>query len=182
MAKISNTGVYPNVTPKADDYFILTDASDSKKTKTTKVSDLSAYISGSLSSDIITAVVTVSSAQIQSLNSSPVTLLNSSTKIIVPLSIVVRYNYGTIAYTVAGLGNNYIGIDYVSAGSIWAPVPNLNGVVGSTQHLLQPSTGNGAAYQTATNTSKLIWYYDANDPAAGDGTVTFNIQYREITF
>jgi hypothetical protein len=178
MAKISNTGVYPNITPEPDDFFILTDASDNDKTKTTKLSDLQTFFGGGNK----TAVVTVNSASILNANTSPVTLLDSSDKIIVPLSVVVRYNFGTIAYTVAAIGNNYIGLDSVGATSRWASVPNLNGVVASTQHLLQPATGDGAAYQTATNTSKLIWYYEANNPAAGDGTLTFNIQYREITF
>ena len=178
MAKISNTGVYPNITPEPDDFFILTDASDNDKTKTTKLSDLQTFFGGGNK----TAVVTVNSAAILNANTSPVTLLDSSDKIIVPLSVVAKYNFGTIAYTVAGVGNNYIGLDGVGAASIWAPVPNLNGVGASIQSVLQTAISSGAAYQTATNTSKLIWYYDTHNPAAGDGTLTFNIQYREITF
>ena len=36
MAKISNTVAYPNVQPTLDDYFVLSDQTDSLLTKTSK--------------------------------------------------------------------------------------------------------------------------------------------------
>ena len=47
MAKISNTTVYPNITPTASDYLVLTDVSDSNNTKTVTLQALSTFIGGS---------------------------------------------------------------------------------------------------------------------------------------
>jgi len=45
MAKISNTSAYPNITPQASDYLVLTDTSDSNATKTVTVQALADFIS-----------------------------------------------------------------------------------------------------------------------------------------
>ena len=55
MAKISNTTVYPTVTPADDDLLILTDATDSNRTKTVKMSGVKSY----LNVDTFTATGTV---------------------------------------------------------------------------------------------------------------------------
>jgi hypothetical protein len=47
MAKISNTTVYPTITPTDDDLLILTDATASNKTKTVKLSGIKNYIGAS---------------------------------------------------------------------------------------------------------------------------------------
>ena len=44
MAKISNTTVYPTVTPADNDLLILTDATDSNKTKTVLMSGVKSYL------------------------------------------------------------------------------------------------------------------------------------------
>ena len=46
MAKISDTGSYPQATVTGDDYLIGTDSADSNKTKTFTVDSLSTYILG----------------------------------------------------------------------------------------------------------------------------------------
>jgi len=46
MAKISNTSAYPNITPEASDFLILTDTSSSNATKTVTVQALADFIDG----------------------------------------------------------------------------------------------------------------------------------------
>ena len=69
MAKINNTSAYPNVIPTADDFVILTDVTDDDKTKTSKVSDFQSFFGNK------TIRKTVTSAQILSCNTNPVTII-----------------------------------------------------------------------------------------------------------
>ena len=48
MAKISNTTVYPNILPTANDYVVLTDVDDDNATKTARVQDFQAYFGDSI--------------------------------------------------------------------------------------------------------------------------------------
>jgi hypothetical protein len=57
MAKISNTTVYPTVTPADDDLLILTDANDSNRTKTVKMSGVNAYINANTYTTSVTVTL-----------------------------------------------------------------------------------------------------------------------------
>ena len=46
MAKISNQTAYPAITPVAGDYLVLTDVSDSNKTKTVTVQAIADFVDG----------------------------------------------------------------------------------------------------------------------------------------
>ena len=56
MAKISDTTSYPNITPVADDYLILTDYNSSLATKTVTVDALSGYLFGNISVSLIPSI------------------------------------------------------------------------------------------------------------------------------
>ena len=69
MSKISNTTVYPTITPTSDDLLILTDVSDSNATKTCKVSNFQNINGGGIAS------VTLSKSQILNLHTHPVVII-----------------------------------------------------------------------------------------------------------
>ena len=95
MAKISNTTVYPTVTPADDDLLILTDATDSNRTKTVKMSGVKSY----LNVDTFTATGTITSTQILNSFTQPVILIPGvAGKHIVPISMVLTYVPNTTAY------------------------------------------------------------------------------------
>jgi len=56
MAKISDTTSYPNITPVADDYLILTDYNSSLATKTVTVDALSVYLFGNVGGSLIPSI------------------------------------------------------------------------------------------------------------------------------
>lgn len=56
MAKISDTTSYPNITPVADDYLILTDYNSSLATKTVTVDALSIYLFGNIGGSLIPSI------------------------------------------------------------------------------------------------------------------------------
>ena len=56
MAKISDTTSYPNITPVADDYLILTDFNSSLATKTVTVDALGTFLFSNISSSLIPAI------------------------------------------------------------------------------------------------------------------------------
>jgi len=88
MAKISNTTVYPTVTPEDNDLLILTDATDSNKTKTVLMSGVKSY----LNVNTYTTSVTVTSLEILSSFSMPVVLIQGvAGKHIQPISVLVKY-------------------------------------------------------------------------------------------
>ena len=90
MAKISNTTVYPTVTPADNDLLILTDATDSNKTKTVLMSGVKSY----LNVNTYTTSVAVTSTQILNSFAMPVVLIQgvAGKHIVQPyLSVLVKY-------------------------------------------------------------------------------------------
>ena len=82
MAKISNTTVYPNIVPTAEDFVVLTDVSDSDATKTCKIETLGQYLGTAI------AQVTLKPFDILNITTNPVTLITapSATEFIIPIS------------------------------------------------------------------------------------------------
>ena len=175
MAKISNTTVYPNVIPAADDFVILTDVNDNDKTKTAKVSDFQSYFGTS------SLEVTITSAQLLTSFSQPVVLLTcGANEFITVLSITQKYNFGTTPYVFAG-------------GSDMLITNNGSAAPQNTQYALIDIGGlavNEAAtsvgpvkskYPLPGGANSLTFQSDVADPTGGDGTLKLSILYRKVT-
>lgn len=180
MAKISNTTSYPNVIPTANDYVVLTDVTDSDKTKTATVADFQLFFG------ITTVEVTLTSTQLLNSFTNPVTLVpaQGAGTYIIPQGIVVStLNFNTVAYNFgdnaklgpspgAPGGDEYMewqksNLNSVASG-VFAGVCGVNGGVGTAN----PLSG-------AENTDLL--FSTASNPTVGDGTLTLNFQYKVIT-
>ena len=93
MPKISS---YPSVTPTNGDLVLLSNTSGSgNPTKTATASSIAELAEFSFEKTSLTT------AQIGQLNSTPITLVAApgAGKVIVPISVVIRYNYGTAGMT-----------------------------------------------------------------------------------
>jgi len=178
MSKISNTTVYPNVLPTANDYVVLTDVTDSDKTKTATVADFQLFFG------ITTLEVTLTSTQLLNCFTNPVTVVpaQGAGTYIVPQGIVVStVNFNTVAYdfpNIAELGYSLTEVYMewsqatLNSGSsgVFAGPFSVNGPLGG---IAQPIVG-------AENTDLLFLGVGSN-PTVGDGTLTLNFQYKVIT-
>lgn len=175
MAKIENTTVYPIKTPPSnDDYFVITDVEDSNATKNCKIGD----ISGSI--NIFETQVTVPSANILLIATNMFTLITGVPgKYIVPISILAKLNYGTVAY------------DFGISDNIWLTTSNAgsNGcasILGSTLNNSADNTTIGTGKGLANGgfvagESLVLWGAGGfSNPTQGDGTLTLSIQYRLV--
>ena len=180
MAKISNTTVYPTVTPTDDDLLILTDANDSNRTKTVKMSGVKSYVN-SLSEGVYTKSVTLSSLDLLNITSAPALIAGVPGYHIDPISIVGKYTYGTVIYSGSntlyltfGAGNTSPNAYYI----IYYPI--FVGASGDTAFGVIPVsyTAKGQYLSPAGGDAFLAWA--AGDYASGDGTLTFDIMYRLV--
>jgi len=167
MAKISNTTAYPNVTPTANDFVILTDVSDSDATKTCTVNEFQGYFGTK------TLVKTLTTAELLNSFTTPIVLIaaQGANKIIVPYgTIVYKTTFNTQAFNFTdatleydSLTLNTVGTTILNAGSTYTGLSNVTpgagSVVGNNNLLFKASTGN---------------------PTQGDGTLTINFQYRIV--
>jgi hypothetical protein len=180
MAKISNTTVYPTITPADDDLLILTDANDSNRTKTVKMSGVKSY----LNVNTYTASVNVTSSQILNSFSQPVILIPGvATKHIQPISVMVKYTFNTTSYTAPNdfvLGLGAVAYPYLSNG---IPFIYMNGIATDFTFGLPTNyaTNFGNTYSTAIGGDNLLFACDTANPTLGDGTLTFDIMYRLVT-
>ena len=180
MAKISNTTVYPSIIPTSRDYFVLTDIEDNNQTKTCFIGDLKTFVGGGAQ----TLVRTLTSAEILTLNTSPIVLLTTVVgEYIQVISAAFLYNFNTITYT----NPNSIMALYVNNG----PYYNFameTGVITSVSSLAGTfwndgtATGVGGQYQNAAGGDSLNFRTNSADPTLGDGTLSLNIQYRIVKF
>jgi len=175
MAKINNTSAYPNVIPTADDFVILTDVTDADRTKTSKVSDFQSFFGNK------TIRKTVTSAQILSCNTNPVTIIPGVVgHFIVPISIWFRFNFVTTPYT--AVNDFYIDLGGNLPSSRWCVAPELNGLA-STQAFVN----GGDVSSVITNNPKLLPNTDilflngTGNPTVGDGTLDIDILYRIVS-
>lgn len=180
MAKISNTTVYPTVTPADDDLLILTDATDSNRTKTVKMSGVKSY----LNVDTFTATGTVTSTQILNSFTQPVILIPGvAGKHIVPISMVFTFVPNTTPYTTPNDALFTFGAP--SSAGTWSRITNAYyaGLINKTAFNL-PSSYNGfnnpGIYTTGAGGDNFLYSTTNANPTLGDGTFTYNIMYRLV--
>jgi len=179
MAKISNTTVYPTVTPADNDLLILTDANDSNKTKTVLMSGVKDY----MNVNTYNAQVTVTSSQILNSFTQPVILLPGvATKHIQPISVLVKYTFNTTSYTAP---NDFvIGFGGVANPFLFSGIPSgyINAIITDFSYGLPTNytVNYGNAYTTAVGGDNLLFACETANPTLGDGTITFDIMYRLV--
>lgn len=179
MAKISNTTVYPTVTPADNDLLILTDATDSNKTKTVLMSGVKSY----LNVNTYTTSVTVTSAEILNSFSMPVVLIPGvATKHIQPISVLVKYTFNTTSYTAP---NDFvIGLGGVANPNLFSGIPSgyVDTEVADYAFALPTTyaTNFGNTYTTAVGGDNLLFACETANPTIGNGTLTFDIMYRLV--
>jgi hypothetical protein len=179
MAKISNTTVYPTVTPEDNDLLILTDATDSNKTKTVLMSGVKSY----LNANTYTTSVTVTSLEILSSFSMPVVLIQGvAGKHIQPISVLVKYTRNTTSYTAP---NDFvIGLGGVANPNLFSGIPSgyMNSIIADFSYGLPTNytTSYGNTYTTAVGGDNLLFACETANPTLGNGTLTFDIMYRLV--
>lgn len=179
MAKISNTTVYPNIIPTANDYLLLTDVNDNNETKTSKVTDFQKFFG------TLTREVTITSTQILSSFSNPVELIPApgAGYYIIPFgTIVVKNNFKTNPYSFTLLGGFITQTDGVSTAG-WTIITKAFLEKGFTEVQSFAAVDNNtlaAPTLTGMDNRPLLFQADTANPTGGDGTLTFNIQYRIV--
>ena len=179
MAKISNTTVYPTVTPADDDLLILTDANDSNRTKTVLMSGVKSY----LNVNTYTASVTVTADEIKDSFSMPVVLIPGvATKHIQPISVLVKYTFNTTGYTAPN--DSVIGLGGVANPNLFSGIPSgyVDAEVADYAFSLPTNytTSYGNTYTTAVGGDNLLFACETANPTLGNGTLTFDIMYRLV--
>ena len=175
MAKISNTTVYPNIFPTAEDFVVLTDVSDNDETKTCKIETLGQSLG------ISVAQVTLTPFDILNSFTNPIVLVPSQgpNKYIIPFGVPVVRNLADatvpLSYNFGGLNPR---IRYDS--TFFAEIPF--GIFGQ----INPYTGYGQmTYPTAgagnmNDNQPLLFMANGANPTTGNSNVVINIQYRIV--
>lgn len=115
--------------------------------------------------------VSLSSAQILALNSTPVQLVNApgAGKVNVVTQVICQYIYGTTTYTAPGnLNVSMSGNNVVQFGGL---ITNVTSIIKEAVPGTVTLTGNAALEATMT----------VADPTVGDGTLVFDIWYYSLT-
>ena len=184
MAKISNTTVYPTVPPTDDDLLILTDATDSNRTKTVKMSAVKTYTQLSLDSqDVFVQTGNISSSSILNSFTQPFVLIPGTPgKHIVPISMVLTYVPNTTAYPPANQVLLTFGTP--SSSSTWGRITTAYlGVAIRTSYAFPNSWNTYNApgiYTTGAGGDNFLFSTENANPTLGDGSYNFNIMYRLV--
>ena len=176
MAKISNTTVYPNVTPKPEDFVILTDVSDSDATKTCTLNELGDLFGAK------TLVRILKSSEVLTSFTNPVVLLTCDPgEYIQIIRSAYFLDFNTTAYNSASSSGLILTNDGISS--------SIQGTLGSTQFESSSSvagnfSGNAGPYTfpTAAGGDSLVIKSYSTNPTLGDSKITINIQYRIVKF
>ena len=127
-----------------------------------------------LEDGMTTKTVTITSAQLKDLRANPVELVPAPGLgyAIVPVSVFMDYNYGSIAYT--GVGATVVLSQY-SQGELFTGF--LDQAADST-HIAEPS---GVETRAAVNNAALqLKNTGGSDLAAGNGILTVTVLYRTV--
>jgi len=132
------------------------------------------------------ATTAISSAQILALTGTPVTVVAGvAGKHIVPHQVVVKYTFGTVAYTTTNVGALYLGS--ASSNSIAEIFDSSIITGGSTKTFLNspnPSATLGAdytpEYATSTGGDPLLFGWATLNPTGGDGTLDVTVIYTLV--
>ena len=162
---------YPTITPTSGDLVLIADTSGSgNPTKTATASSIAELAEFSFTKNSITT------AQLKSLNTTPVTLVTAPGvgKVIVPISIVIKYNYAGAAMTV----NDDLNIVQGSV-AIYQWTNALAGVVSSMRLVSDDVTGDAVLVGNTALTIQVA----AGDPTVGASTSTLDVYtyYRTLT-
>ena len=169
MAKISNTVAYPGISNlDTADYLVITDAENSLMTKTATI----AQIQNLFGIDTLVAQVTVNTGSLLTLGNTPITLIAApgANKVIDIISISQYLDAGTTPYQFGGVLEVKIGATVF--GTLSAQSANF-----ATDLVSKIETG-GTTKVIDQNTAVTL--ETAGNPAAGNGTMFFNIMYRVL--
>tara|TARA_R110002020_G_scaffold465404_1_gene686776 strand:+ start:592 stop:1098 length:507 start_codon:yes stop_codon:yes gene_type:complete len=167
MARITS---YPTVTPAAGDLVLLSDVSGTNNpTKTATASSIAELAEFSFEKTSLTT------AQIGQLNTTPITLVAApgAGKVLIPISVVIRYNYGTAGMT----GNRTLDIMQKTASLYqWSNVLDDT----STSIRLASDVSNDAVL---SENQALKIQVPSGDPTVGASTSTVDVYvyYRTLT-
>tara|TARA_R110002020_G_scaffold28732_4_gene91231 strand:- start:2948 stop:3460 length:513 start_codon:yes stop_codon:yes gene_type:complete len=168
MAKINNTTAYPNITPTADDFVVLTDVSDSDATKTCTVNDFQGFFGTK------TLVKTLTSAELLNSFTTPIILLaaQGANKVIIPYGTVVyKTDFNTTVYDFTDAF-----IQYES--TIYNTVTTT--VLNAAADYISPSEVTATGGTSIVGNNNLLFKASTGNPTQGDGTLTINLQYRIV--
>lgn len=133
-----------------------------------------------IDAEILSTQVTVTSAQILNWKNTPVTLIAApgSGKVIDVLSIVAKLTFNSIAYTIVGL----TALEISNGSSVLFSNAAASSIINSasTKYWKLAPSPAAAATQISANTA-ITSACTGAAPAAGNSTITFDIQYRIIT-
>jgi len=168
MAKISNTVAYPNVQPTLDDYFVLSDQTDSLLTKTSKLSD----VKNLFGIQTVTAHVTVQDVDLINLGTTDVILISApgSDKVLDIISFDVFMDVGNTAFNF--INDSIVKLDGVNITTIASST--INSVTDKVVKL--PLAGG-----TELGVNKPLLLTNVGNATQGNGVLRINILYRELT-
>jgi len=167
MAKISNTVAYPNVQPTLDDYFVLSDQTDSLLTKTSKLSD----VKNLFGIQTVTAHVTVQDVDLINLGTTDVTLIAApgSNKVLDIISFDVFMDVGNTAF-------NFINDSIVKLDGV-----NITTIASSTINSVTDKVVKQSVAVGALGVNKPLLLTNVGNATQGNGVLRINILYRELT-
>lgn len=122
------------------------------------------------------ATVTLSSAQILSLHTTPINLVaaQGANTFILPIALTVQYTYGTTDYvTDDSLRFTYDGVVWTQIGSALAPSQNVFYIRNQLQNV-------GAQGQNFYDNANFQVTTPSSNPTGGDGTVKITVLYSVI--
>jgi hypothetical protein len=174
MAKISDTSAYPSIaTLDPADYLIITDAENKLMTKTCTIQQLQAEFG----IDTLVAHVEITSTQLQSIGSSPKTIIAApgTDKVIDLLSISIYGKYGTTTYDFSG------DLEFDCNSTVFASLAAVT--ANSSQDFVQKLIIGGGAGNSLTLSANqdLAFTASGGNPTQGDGTFFVNAYYRILT-
>tara|TARA_R110000787_G_scaffold160941_1_gene274428 strand:- start:1642 stop:2175 length:534 start_codon:yes stop_codon:yes gene_type:complete len=176
MAKISNTTVYPNIVPTAEDFVVLTDVSDSDATKTCTIDSLQEYFGTKI------LVRTLKYTEILNSGTTPIVLATCNTgEYIQVMRSSFFLNFNTTAY-VSSVSSGLLLTNNGSPTYIVGVLPKV-----SFESLIDVAgsfSGNAGAYTypLSGGGNSLTCQSFAANPTLGDSDITINIQYRIAKF
>ncbi len=138
-----------------------------------------AYVDSITGAALLQATVTISSAEILALNSTPKQLVAApgSGKFIEVHKVWAYYNFATAAYAT----NTTLLVEYGSA----QPILSLTPIIDQTSsRIYTSSSGGSSSINTLANVENISVRarVSSGNPTAGGGSVKINILYRIITF
>ena len=133
---------------------------------------------GGISSGGLSIKVSISSAQLLNLNSSPVTVISApgAGKVIEVMNCMVKYNFGTTPYVCAG------GLTLRNPSSTLRQLNIAQNIIQQTFSTITHTNSYDAGNDTAIVVNEPIQFEAKTaNPTSGDGTVDLYIYYRIVT-